>query len=121
MTGAALVALLKGFRFTGVVTEKDFQDAVGEALTTRGVAFEREVDLGDGDRIDFMVGEVGLELKMEGSTANVARQLQRYCRHERVQEIVLATTRTLHQAVLGRQPSFGGKALHVTRVRGGLL
>jgi hypothetical protein len=53
---------------------------------------EREVRLGAGDVIDFMIGGVGIEVKLKGARkADVYRQLGRYARHDRVSGLILAT------------------------------
>lgn len=74
--------------------EATLQEGIAEALNSAQISFEREVELGPGDRIDFMAGDVGIEVKIEGSYSNVSRQLLRYAQHDRVQAIVLATART---------------------------
>lgn len=121
MNASEIVALLTAHRYA-CVTEGEFQDAVAEVLRRASLVFEREVTLGGGDRIDFLVdGGIGLELKTQGTPIAIARQLQRYARHDRIVELVLVTTRAVHQIALSVQRSFGGKPLFVARVQGGLL
>jgi hypothetical protein len=76
--------------------EEELGNAVAQLLNAAGVAFEREVRLSPRDRIDFMVGSVGVELKVDGSLAQLIRQLDRYAQHERVSELVLVSTRRKH-------------------------
>jgi hypothetical protein len=72
---------------------------------------EREVELAPGDRIDFLLGGVGLELKVQGGPNEIARQLFRYSASARVLELVLFSTRATHAQ---RFPSeLGGKPLYV--------
>lgn len=102
------------YRFTRA-SEATLQDGFAAAMTAEGIAFEREAVLAYGERIDFLVGDVGVELKIKGSASEVLRQLSRYARHERVQSLVLVTTRSLH---LNLPRSFGGKALRVVLIGG---
>lgn len=63
-------------------------------LERAGFEFRAEVKL-DGnarDRIDFMVGSVGLELKTKGSPAGVLRQLDRYAGAGELDAVILVTT-----------------------------
>lgn len=96
-----------------VTPERALQDAVEKALRAEGFNPQREVTRGD-DRIDFLVGAVGIELKVKGSSGDVFRQLERYALWEDVTELLLVTSKGAHQAL----PSVvGGKPLliHVPR------
>jgi hypothetical protein len=100
---------LSGYRFaTG--DEVTFQLAVERALKREGLAYEREVRLSPQDRIDFLLANgVGLELKINGATAEVVRQLIRYAQNDRIEALILCTTRASHQSVpldLGGKPVF---------------
>jgi hypothetical protein len=120
----AMVAIERAIasRVFHVPTEKALQDAVGQVLQEEAIAFEREVKLGPGERIDFLTaGGVGLELKIEGATSAIARQLERYARSPEVQALMLVTTRAVHVAVFARLPQVGGRPLRTIRVRGPLL
>jgi hypothetical protein len=77
--------------------EASFQRGVDQALFASPFNFEREVALGPRARIDFLVaGGIGVELKIDGATASVSRQLARYARHGRIRGLILVTTRTKH-------------------------
>jgi hypothetical protein len=91
MTANAVSDLLARYRIMGVA-EAVVQDQIERALRQEGVAYEREVELAPGDRIDFMVGPVGVEVKTKGTRAQIIRQLARYVRNDRVEGIVLAAT-----------------------------
>lgn len=81
-------------------TELALQDAIAEAFAAAGIAFEREVCLTDKDRIDFIVeGRVGIEVKIEGGLSEVTRQLHRYAQCDRLESLVLVTTRMRHLAL----------------------
>jgi hypothetical protein len=86
----ALVRFLETRRWP-LSDEKRLQEAVADELTANGFEFEREVTLARGDVIDFMVGNIGMELKIKGQRRAIYRQCERYCLHERVQGLVLAS------------------------------
>jgi hypothetical protein len=116
----AIVTLLISHRLR-VAVEKEFQADVERVLEKSGFAFTREYDLGIGiGTIDFYSPEhrIGLELKVKGSLADVARQLQRYAGSPQIDALVLVTGR----ARLGAVPkTIGGKPLAVASVWRSLL
>lgn len=80
-------------------TEEDLQCAIASALISSSVPFEREAKLSPTDRIDFLVGEVGIEVKIKGSPTEVARQLNRYVQSEKIQSLLLVTSKATHRAL----------------------
>jgi len=113
LTANELARRLGRYRFP-VSVEKAMQDAVESALRAEKLEFRREVTRG-ADRIDFVVGTVGVELKVNGSAANVIRQLERYSAWGELTELLLVTTRGHHLAV---PQTIGGKPTLVHVVRG---
>lgn len=107
--GAVLVETISNNRFT-YRTETEFQDGIADLLALRGFRFEREVRLNDRDRIDFLVGRVGIEIKVKGSWTDAVRQLQRYAASDRIDELVLITTRLSHAKLISE---IGGKPLTI--------
>lgn len=90
-----LLALLGAHRF-GLTDEKETQREIGEQLTAAGIAHRREVRLGPGDVIDFMVGAVGIEVKLRStSKPDILRQLRRYAGHAELAGLVLVTNRAM--------------------------
>lgn len=75
--------------------EKALQSEIGELLTANGIKHEREVGLSDKDRIDFMVGSVGMEVKLKGSAVEIYKQCKRYCGYPEVKELILITNRSM--------------------------
>ena len=100
------------------MTETVVQDQIERALRGWGVTYQREVELAPGDRIDFMVGTVGIEVKIKGTRAQIIRQLARYIRDDRVHEIVLAAT---SRRVLATAPDeIAGMCINKHLLQGGL-
>lgn len=116
MTAAALQSLLSPLRFRHA-NETELQAGIASVLEGAGVAFEREVPLSANDRPDFLIGDVAVEVKTGGGLADALRQLDRYAKHARVQELILVTTRMTHRAV---PDELRGKPLHVIYLRGSL-
>jgi hypothetical protein len=71
--------------------EKELQAKIAEVFEAAALDFEREVRLGTGDTVDFMVGDLAVEIKIKGARRAIYRQLERYCGYDAVKGIVLAT------------------------------
>lgn len=86
-----VIGALKGIGAT-VVDEAELSALVSRRFSDAGVQFAAEVELSKADRIDFLVEDVGVELKVQGSPASVIRQLDRYAGSDRVRGLLLVTT-----------------------------
>jgi hypothetical protein len=114
-TRAMIVDLFARYRFP-LSDEKALQAAMAEVLASYRVPHVREVRLDDEgkDIVDFMAGEgadlqplapcCAIEVKIGGSRRAIFRQVERYCAHPQVAEIVLATSvvMNLPREVLGK-------------------
>lgn len=91
--------------------ERQLADNFEQLLRADGVDYVREYALDAHDRLDFLIHEsVGVEIKTAGSYNTVLRQLGRYAQHERVEVLLLVTTRSNHQKM---PTALGGKPLIV--------
>lgn len=104
---AEVEVLLGGARYS-VSSEAELQAALAQRLD--GFICKREVALTTTERIDFTYGEVGIEVKVDGSRADVLRQLSRYAEHSDIGGLVLVTTRARHRAM---PAELNGKPLRV--------
>ena len=95
--------------------ETRLQDAIEIVLAEAGIEAVREPHLTAADRIDFLAGRVGVEVKIAGQSAAVMRQLRRYAASPDVDALVLVTTCARHRG-LPRQ--VGGKPLRVVWLSG---
>ena len=84
-------------------TEDELQRGIAAALTNAEIPFEREVRLGLPDRIDFLCGDVGIEVKIGGGISALTRQLSRYADSERIAALVVVTSRNQHRVQLPRR------------------
>ena len=119
MTALDLCQALSKIRYRHQ-NERDLQQGVGQALANMGVEFKAEYRLTPKDRIDFLVGKIGIECKTEDSSggttlASVTRQLHRYAQSEEVEELILMTTQNKHRGVPNQM---NGKPLFVLHVTG---
>lgn len=87
----AIVAALRAAQFA-FANEAELHGGIAAALTTAGIAFVHEAVLSAGERPDFLAGRVGIEVKIGGSAANVARQLSRYLQLDSIDAVLLVTT-----------------------------
>lgn len=83
-----LINLTIGHRFN-YTDEAELQAGIATMLNDAGVSFIREVTLSRQDRIDFLIGDIGIEVKVGGSLAAVTRQ---------VDDIARETTRTVESS-----------------------
>jgi hypothetical protein len=89
-------ALVKRYRYRD---EVELHAGLSAALTEAGIAHEREVYV-NGGRIDFLIGSVGVEVKIKGTIGEIRRQLARYAAEPRIDHLLLVTTHPAHRQVL---------------------
>ncbi len=113
---AELSSLLNRHIFTSR-QETAIQDGIESLLRAGNRSFTRERILARGDRPDFLVDGVAIEVKVGGSRTEIARQLQRYALHDAVTAILLVTTKTQHVTLTGQM---AGKPVQVVVLAGAL-
>ncbi len=108
----ATLLLARRFRFA---TEEDLQRGIESVLVSAGEPFRREERLTKKDRVDFLAGTIGIEVKIGGSLSQVTRQLLRYAPH--VDGLILVTARAQLDQL---PPVLGEKPLRVVSLLQGL-
>ncbi len=93
MNVETIVGALRGVKIAST-NEADLQDGIAVSLATAGIDFKREHRLSKSDRVDFMVGSIGVEIKIQDSVSALTRQLQRYALSDEVSELLVITTRS---------------------------
>jgi hypothetical protein len=106
---ATLARLVASHRFT-YRDERQLHDGLAELFAAHQIPVQREARLTGSDRIDFLVGRVGIEVKTHGPAIAVARQLQRYAGSDRIDALVLVTAAARHTCLPN---TIGGKPLLV--------
>jgi hypothetical protein len=108
-----LAKILRGYRFLGA-TENDLCLGISHALEAAGVWFLREVQC-EGGRLDFLCGDVAIEVKIKGSLADLTRQVHGYLKDPTLAGLLIVTTRSAHRDL----PSeISGKPVGVAWIRG---
>lgn len=110
-TALAVKLMLASARVVG--DELDIQNSLETFFKEGGWAPEREVVLAATDRIDFMLGRLGVEVKVDGSRMQVMRQLKRYAESGQVDCLLLVTTCARH---LNMPDALGGVPVHVVKL-----
>lgn len=90
-----LVDLINSVEFQHT-SEAELQRGIAQVLVEDGITHTREAILTVTDRIDFLVGGVGIEVKVDGSLSSVTRQLHRYAQLGEIESLILVTTRMRH-------------------------
>jgi len=87
---------LKELRSPFALYETDIHQMVAKRLTDSGLAFVHEAKLGPGCRIDYLVGNVGIEIKKGRPDANALKQqIARYAAFDSVGAVIVLTQRTV--------------------------
>ncbi len=86
--------------------EADIHAMVGECLALHGLAYTHEARLGGGCRIDYLVGDVGVEIKKGKPNATLLQQqLNRYALCDQVAALVVVTWQSVAvPACIGGKP-----------------
>lgn len=105
--------------------EKDLQRAIAKVFDGADLDYRREYHLSAADVVDFMVGlrfqvdrmiGCAVEVKIGSSRRAIYRQLERYCEHEAVAEIVLATN-----VAMNLPPEINGRPTAIAHLARGWL
>lgn len=81
------------------LNEIDLQDDIERLLKEARCPYSREHRFSKRDIVDFLVADIAVEVKIDGSVTEITRQLHRYAQHECVRALVLITTRARHHSV----------------------
>lgn len=90
-TPDALSRLIGGCR-VDLSTEAAAQRGLADLFRSHAVPFRAEVRLSDEDRIDFLVGTVGIEVKIGQSRRAILRQLDRYAQSPDIAALLLVSS-----------------------------
>jgi len=89
-----IVDVIRGYRFV-FIDEDELQEGLAAALTQAGLHPKREVRLDARSRVDILVERVAIEVKVGGSTSALERQLTRYAESDRVDALIVVTSRVM--------------------------
>ena len=100
-----VLSALEELRSPFALYETDIHQMVEKRLTEAGIAFTHEAKIGPGCRIDYLAGNVGIEIKKGKPDAKaLTRQLIRYAECEAVEALIVISQRAvpLAKTVLGK-------------------
>ena len=91
-----ILAALKRIRMPAILNEYDLHALVAAALLDGGFDMRHEVTVGRRARIDFMVGNVGIEVKARRSSRTaLLRQAGKYLSSDAVAALIIVSARTI--------------------------
>jgi hypothetical protein len=93
---AAILKTIQACKYS-YANEEELQTGLAQALEDAGCMVRREVRLDYRNRIDLLVDEIGIEVKVDGKPDAVLRQLERYAYSPNVRGLILVTTRVRHR------------------------
>lgn len=89
-----ILRILSGYKFS-LSSEKILQEEICSVLESNSISFEREVKLSSDSFIDFLLSDIGVEVKIKGTAAGIYRQLTKYCASEKINAVILLTNRSM--------------------------
>jgi hypothetical protein len=77
--------------------EKILQNEISTIFTNNNIPFEKEFRLDDKNIVDFMINGLAIEIKINSkvSRMNIYRQLERYALNDKVETILLISSKTM--------------------------
>ena len=101
-----VVTALGGIRCGAACTETELHELAAQALSGAGIAAEHEARLAPRCRIDFLAGEIGIEIKKKRpERSRLLEQLNRYAACDQVAALVVVAPRGVNlPAKIGGKP-----------------
>lgn len=97
--------------------EKRLQESISGVLTENNIPHEREHRLSDTDIVDFRFPSgLVMEVKIKAPKRGIYRQCKRYCEHDEVKGLILATA-----TATGFPPEINGRPCWVASLGTGWL
>jgi hypothetical protein len=98
-------------------TEGAVQRGLARLFEEEQVPYEAEVILAPSDRIDFLIGRVGVEVKIGHPRRAILRQLERYAASDRVDALLLVSSAPFPASGF----EINGKPVHIVSLSTGWL
>tara|TARA_B100002049_G_C16085532_1_gene379323 strand:+ start:22349 stop:22708 length:360 start_codon:yes stop_codon:yes gene_type:complete len=79
-----------------ITHEISLHQKMEDVFKSYNIPFEREVFLSKSDKVDFLIeSSIALEVKIKGRAMSIYRQCERYCTHDSVEGIILASSKPM--------------------------
>ena len=90
-----IIDVLKTIRLTRITrNEYELHQLIGHTLALHHIEYEKEFVLGPRNRIDYLVGSIGIETKMgKPSSRDLEAQATRYAQFDRIGALILVVER----------------------------
>ena len=90
--GETVLEALRAMRPPFALYEADLHALIGQRFSQSGLSYTHEAAIAKGCRIDYLVGDVGVEIKKgKPQSKALLRQLKRYAQCDSVQTLVVVT------------------------------
>jgi len=90
MTIQELYGALQHVKFD-LSSEKSLQLQIAKRLDEKGISYKKEFIFDKTSTIDFLIDDIGVEIKIKGAKKDIYKQCLRYSTYEQVKQILLVT------------------------------
>ncbi|HSI86845.1 MAG: hypothetical protein ACAI35_04340 [Candidatus Methylacidiphilales bacterium] len=93
-------------------SELELHETISKLLTAQGIVHRREVKTNRGT-VDFVIGDIAMEIKIKGGSIDIARQLIRYLQDPQFTSLILVTTKAIKLPITEVETPEGNKPVFV--------
>lgn len=91
-----IIKVLKQVKIGFSVSEEQIHNAVMKEFNDNGIKFCHEYKLSEGSRIDFIVGDIGIEIKNHDININsLKKQLAKYAESDLISCLILVSAKSI--------------------------
>ena len=92
-----LINILEQIKVGFLPQETQIHSIIAESLVNNGIEFQHEYRLSSDSRIDFLFGNIGIEVKKSTvKDKDLLKQLKKYSESDKVSKIILVTTKSVN-------------------------
>lgn len=92
-----LINILEQIKVGFLPQETQIHSIIAESLVKNGIEFQHEYRLSSDSRIDFLSGNIGIEVKKSTvKDKNLLKQLKKYSQSNKISKIILVTTKSVN-------------------------
>lgn len=92
-----LINILEQIKVGFLPQETQIHSIIAESLVNNGIEFQHEYRLSSDSRIDFLSGNIGIEVKKSTvKDKNLLKQLKKYSESDKISKIILVTTKSVN-------------------------
>lgn len=92
-----LINILEQIKVGFLPQETQIHSIIAESLVKNGIEFQHEYRLSSDSRIDFLSGNIGVEVKKSTvKDKDLLKQLKKYSESDKISKIILVTTKSVN-------------------------